>query len=339
MLLVKGQLYGTTESGGDWSTEGGTLFVFDTNGKERVLHSFGQPGDGAGPESSLVDIGGALYGTTSFGGKYGYGTVFRTDASGKERVLHSFGKGKEGRQPRAGVTALNGVLYGTTFQGGIHGAGTVFSVTTTGSEHVLHNFTSSNISDGYEPLAGLTALNGNLYGTTASGGGYGSCSGQGTVFKITPAGKETILHSFGCGLNDGNSPWSGLIAVKGVLYGATTAGGIYQSQGTVYSITPAGKETVLYSFQAQGDGVSPQSSLISLNGVLYGTTLRGGTNDAGVVFSVDAAGHGKVLHSFGAKGDGLLPQGGLTNLNGALYGTTEGGGNYRNNGTIYALAP
>jgi uncharacterized repeat protein (TIGR03803 family) len=338
LLDVNGQLYGTTDSGGDWSTFGGTVFVFDAKGKERVLHSFGPPGDGIDPQSGLVDLNGTIYGATAFGGKYGYGAVFAIEASGKERLLHSFGKGKDGQQPRAGLTALNGVLYGTTWEGGLHGVGTVFSVTTGGSEHVLYDFSNVTFGEGHSPLAGLTAFNGNLYGTTTEGGGT-SCSG-GTVFKITPGGKETTLHRFECD-PDGSGPAADLIAVKGLLYGTTVYGGIRQSMGTVYKITVAGKERVLYSFQTQASGEEPMASLVSVNGVLYGTTAGGGaySYNGGVVFSVDAAGHGKVIHSFGATGDGSRPIAGLTDVNGKLYGTTSGGGNYRSNGTIYAITP
>jgi uncharacterized repeat protein (TIGR03803 family) len=333
LLDIKGQLYGTTASGGNWSTGGGTVFVVTTDGKERVLHNFGQPGDGQGPFAGLVDMNGTLYGTTYWGGKYGHGAVFSMSRTGAERVLHSFGKGKDGSEPESGLTALNGALYGTTFAGGAYGVGTVFSISSAGDEHVIHSFTYATVKDGAKPVAGLIALRGKLYGTTAGGG---LCNG--TAFAITPAGDERILHNFGCMNGDGYGPAAALVYLKGTLYGTTEYGGLHQSLGTVFSLSTAGKERVLFSFDSQKVGMQPDTALIAVNGVFYGATYSGGAHNEGAVFSVDTAGREKVLHSFGAPPDGHSPSAGLTDVNGALYGTAQNGGNYRDAGTIFKIA-
>jgi uncharacterized repeat protein (TIGR03803 family) len=126
---VAGNLYGTTTSGGH--QEGGTVFVVNRSGQEKVLHSFGAVGDGSTPFAGLVqDTAGNLYGTTAAGGAYSLGTVFVLNRSGQEKVLHSFGAVGDGSTPYAGlVRDAAGNLYGTTYSGGAFGWGTVFALT------------------------------------------------------------------------------------------------------------------------------------------------------------------------------------------------------------------
>ncbi len=240
LIDVNGILYGTTGQGGDHNA--GTVFSLTTAGDERILHNFTGK-DGANPCTSLTDVNGVLYGTTYGGGKYGSGTFFSVTTSGGETVRHNFGGGQDGSAPVPdSLIDVNGVLYGTTYFGGKYGYGTVFSVTTAGIERVLYSFAGGE--DGSNPFtAGLTYVNGVLYGTTLAGGKYG----HGTVFAVTAAGKESVLHSFGGG-EDGSGPVAGLIDVNGILYGTTATGGKYR-WGTVFSITTSGAERVLYSFQ------------------------------------------------------------------------------------------
>ncbi|MGC9237993.1 MAG: choice-of-anchor tandem repeat GloVer-containing protein, partial [Thiomonas sp.] len=161
------------------------------------------------------------------------GTVFQITPMGVESVLHSFGAGTDGNTPYAGlVMDASGNLYGTTVVGGTNNTGTVFKITPAGAESVLHSFGAG--TDGNTPYAGLVMdASGNLYGTTSSGG----ANGYGTVFKITTAGVESVLHSFGSG-TDGNTPLAGLVMdASGNLYGTTDAGGA-NNNGTVFKITP-----------------------------------------------------------------------------------------------------
>ena len=299
LIEVNGTLYGTTYFGGSSSCYGsiyancGTVFSITPSGTEKVIHSFaGASSDGAYPLAELIDVSGTLYGTTyeggDFGTRHGYsarGTVFSITTTGTEEVLHSFGFFHDGAYPEAGLIYVRGKLYGTTESGDGPRFGTVFSVTPDGKEKVLHSFGKG--ADGANPIATLIELKGTLYGTTRAGGAYG----LGTVFRITPGGTEKVLHSFGSG-TDGAHPLGPLTDLKGRFYGTTRAGGAYSCSygdcGTVFSITPDGKESVLYSFQGPqaSDGDWPASRLLKLDGTLYGTTVFGGTHNTGTVFSL-----------------------------------------------------
>jgi uncharacterized repeat protein (TIGR03803 family) len=191
LIDVSGTLYGTTADDGAYGYLGGTVFSITTSGAEKILHSFGAPGDGDYPQASLIDVKGTLYGTTLVGGAYGgcefgtetlrCGTVFSISTSGAEKVLHSFGNGSDGKSPHASLIDVKGTLYGTTMLGGTYGDGTVFSISTSGTEQVLHSFEGAP-DDGKNPEAAMIEVNGTLYGTTRAGG----ATGHGTVFALTP---------------------------------------------------------------------------------------------------------------------------------------------------------
>jgi uncharacterized repeat protein (TIGR03803 family) len=310
-----------------------------------VLYSFkGGPGDGEDPLAGLINVNGTLYSTTASGGSApctggGCGTIFTVTTSGGETLLHRFRKGKDGEYPSAGLLNINGTLYGTAPYGGKSGQGTVFAIITSGKETMLYNFPSGE-GDGAYPQAGLINVNGTLYGTTYNGG----ANYIGTVFAITPSGKERVLHSFPSGSGDGQDPDAGLIDVNGTLYGTTRAGGV-DDDGTVFSVTLSGTETVLHSFKG-ADGMFPEAGLINVNGRLYGTTYAGGTNCGsidycGTVFAITLSGKETVLHSFpSGSGDGSSPEAGLINIKGTLYGTTEFGGTCIGSigcGTVFAI--
>jgi|SRR5579863_1456030 len=150
LVDLGGVLYGTTYAGG-YETDEGTVFSVTRNGTGNVLHNFDtgcKRVDGARPAAPLMDVNGALYGTTTAGGIYGsryycdgLGTVYSVTPSGRVKVLYSFGStSADGYYPLAELTRLNGVLYGTTYYGGACGDGTVFSITLSGTEKVLHSF-------------------------------------------------------------------------------------------------------------------------------------------------------------------------------------------------------
>jgi uncharacterized repeat protein (TIGR03803 family) len=340
LINVNGTLYGTTAGGGGAKCRCGTVFTMTPSGTETVLHSFtGGLGDGTDPRAALLDVNGALYGTTVKGGAYNEGTVFDVTSSGTETVLHSFGWNHkrlagDGAFPYAGLINVKGTLYGTTGEGGANGPGTVYSMTTSGKENVLYSFQVN--SGGSEfPYAGLINVNGTLYGTTSESGGLPN---SGTVFSITPSGKETVLHTFDGTSGDGYAPVAGLVNVNGTLYGTTALGGA-SGDGIVFAITTSGKETVLHSFPTgSGDGRYPQAGLINVNGTLYGTTIEGPGGGPGAVFSITTSGKETVLHAFGGNGDGEFPYAGLINVNGTLYGTTEGGG-ASHRGTVFSISP
>jgi uncharacterized repeat protein (TIGR03803 family) len=360
LAYVNGTLYGTTSEGGGYGCVYGytyyggcgTVFRVTTSGKERVLYRFlGQwnsPPDGWNPQAGLVDVNGMLYGTTaeSFIGcnrTGACGTVYSVSTSGTETGLYAFKRSSDGTRPQADLIDVNGVLYGTAKGGnGYCGCGSVFSVTTSGQEIVLHRFAGGG-SDGAYPTAGLLYVKGVFYGTTESGGDapcpeYGSRCG--TVFSITPGGAEKVLYNFqGPAHSDGAEPTSGLIYVKGMLYGTTYSGGQTSCDcGTVFRVSTTGVEKVLHSFGTGSDGEGPVPGLTQLNGLLYGTTRDGGMYGNGTVFSISRSGTERVLHSFGTGSDGKWPVARLVDVNGTLYGTTSWGGT-RGKGTVFSLTP
>jgi uncharacterized repeat protein (TIGR03803 family) len=293
-----GNLYGTTDLGGDVSCSCGTVFRLDpTTGKETVLYSFkGYPADGVTPWAGVVrDKAGSLYGTTNGGGAYGDGIVFKVDATG-ETVLHTFTGGGDGSDS-VGALILDGIgnLYGTAFFGGIGcqvGCGVVFKLDknkTYKKEVVLHHFAAP--LRGQDPHAGVIRdPAGNLYGTTTNGGRYGA----GTVFKLDTTGKETVLYSFTGGADGGRSRGSGVVRdAAGNVYGTTFSGGSGSCSstygpgcGVVFKVTEAGAESVLHDF-AGADGAESRASLLrDAKGNLYGTTTNGGVYGFGVVFKI-----------------------------------------------------
>jgi uncharacterized repeat protein (TIGR03803 family) len=295
---AQGNLYSTTVSGGAYGH--GSVFILSPSGglglmnyTEKVLYSFTGGADGDQPIASLIqDAQGNLYGTTDLGGDHGNGTVFVVSPSGTkgqmnytEKVLYSFTGGADGGGPTASlIQDAKGNLYGTTYSGGAYGNGTVLVVSRSGAETVLYSFTGG--VDGGPPNGSLIRdAQGNLYGTTVTGGAYGG----GTVFKTSPiSGAEKILYSFTGSGNTGEDaafPGAGLVLdTQGNLYGTTQMGGMY-GWGTVYKVSPSGAEKILYSFTGGADGGVPFSSLIrDTQGNLYGTTSLKGAYGFGTVF-------------------------------------------------------
>jgi uncharacterized repeat protein (TIGR03803 family) len=300
-----------------------------------ILHRFQGSPDGELPfYGHLVwDQAGYLYGTASAGGASGRGAVFKVDASG-ETVLYSFAGTPDGETPFGGLFRdSTGILYGTTTGGGVPGSyGTVFKLDTDGTETVLYRFKGG--ADGANPYAGVTRDEaGNLYGTTYSGG----AANGGVVFKLDPAGNETVLHSF-TGAPDGQDPYAGVILdASGNLYGVTYGGGA-AGWGVAFKLDPDGNETLLHTFTGGADGGLPSSGLIlDSSDNLYGTAGSGGTTGWGVVFKLDPSGAETVLYTFMGQPDGGEPLACLLrDAAGNLYGTTNTGG-ATNHGAVFEL--
>ena len=304
-----------------------------------VIYSFAGGSDGGDPYASLIrDGAGNLYSTFGYGGGPSFsGGVFKVTPNGTESVLYSFTGGADGAFPLSNVVRDNaGNLYGTTTQGGSSGAGVVFKVDPSGTETVLHNFTGG--TDGADPTGGLLLDKaGNLYGVTSQGG----TSNDGVLFKIGPHGKETILHTFKGGKNDGKYPtYASLITdVLGNLYGVTEEGGL-QNGGILYKLSKTGQLTILHSFAGgKTDGCNVLGTPVKdTAGNFYGTTSSCGTHMLGTVWKVGKYGKERVLHSFaGGTADGEYPLSGvIVDADGNLYGSTENGGAF-NVGTIYEI--
>jgi uncharacterized repeat protein (TIGR03803 family) len=231
-----GDFYGTTFEGG--ARSGGTVYKITAAGAVTTLYSFETGGiDGSRPEAGLIQANdGDFYGTTGSDGAGFCGTVFKITAAGTLTTLHPFGQSTDGCSPRAGlIQASDGNLYGTTSRFGSAGAGTVFKITTSGALTTLHSF-GGGISEGTSPVAGLIqASDGNLYGTTESGGAFFN----GTIFKITGAGTLTTLYSFAPFGIRGALPVAGLIqATDGNLYGTARTGFRGEEGGVVFRLVP-----------------------------------------------------------------------------------------------------
>jgi uncharacterized repeat protein (TIGR03803 family) len=343
-----GNFYGTTNSGGGASPKfAGTVFKITAAGVETVLYSFSGGADGGQPTGLIQGADGNFYGMTTYGGAAGdvnfafpgKGTVFKLTPSGMETVLYAFQGGADGSNPVGLLLqGSDGNFYGMTGAGGTATYGTVFKVTPDGIETVLYSFQGT---DGASPGAGLIqASDGNFYGTTASGGV--GCPGNlycGMVFRITPTGDETVLHTFQGG-TDGNEPDTALVqGSDGNFYGTTEGGGT-AGFGTIFKMTPAGVVTTLHSFQGGADGRSSGALLQASDGNFYSTNA-GGTSSLGTIFQMTPAGAMTPLYSFqgnpNASGapDGDGPLGPLVLGNdGVIYGVTTSGGT-NNRGSVF----
>ncbi|HXM24231.1 MAG TPA: choice-of-anchor tandem repeat GloVer-containing protein [Terriglobales bacterium] len=319
----------------------------------------GEPDPGMPPLAH--DQAGNLYGASPSGGgsqcyySTGCGTIYKLDPTGKVTTLYRFSGPPDGSYPEAVIRDSEGNLYGTTRYGGTAqcsygiepGCGTVFKVDAAGKETVLHSF--GGPPDGQNPFAGLVRdAKGNLYGTTYLGG-KGSCNstGCGTVFKIDPAGKETVLYRFGNGA-DGGLPLGNLLLVGGVLYGTTASGGtgsctnsVFVGCGTVFNLKGR-KETVLYRFTGPPDGAWPIANVVrDRKGNLYGTASGGGDTincplgpyGCGTVFKLDLARKETILYTFNGQNDGYTIEGLVIDAQGNLYGTAEGPFDYNSSAT------
>ena len=231
-----------------------------------------------------------------------------------ESVIHIFTDNPDGKNPYSGLLPSGkGTAYGMTEYGGTVYHGTVFKLDQAGKVSIIHNFLAG--SDGENPC--LTDLisdaAGNLYGTTSQGGTNPILCSCGVVFKLGPSAQETILHRFTQGPNDGTFPEAGLVRdPAGNLYGTTFFGGNvcrYSNAdggcGTIFRISPTGKETILYNFTGGAEGANPAGRLLlDSAGNLYGTTAYGGIAcdtygfGCGAIFKLDTSGKIRVLHTF-----------------------------------------
>jgi uncharacterized repeat protein (TIGR03803 family) len=341
-----GNFYGTTVGGGLWGY--GTVFEVSPNAaggwNETVLYSFTGGTDGAYPLFSdlIFDNAGNLYGTTFYGGAFGYGqsgygVVFqlkRVGTSWIESVVHNFAGGDGGAYPVNGVVmGPTGNLYGTTLNSPVDDGtdGTVYELKPVGvgwTEKVIYQGTRFG-------FAGLTiGATGDIFGVEPA-----------SVFELSPTGDggwtATVIHLFSGAPNDGGEAEGSLVLDKaGNLYGTTAFGGANDS-GTVYKLSPDKKgkwtETILYSFKdiyksGRKDGFKPITGIVfDAARNIYGTTVFGGQYNNGTVFKlmapVDSGRYKeKILHSFNTL-DGQLPSGSLIlDSAGSLYGTTFEGG-------------
>ena len=318
------------------------------------------------PVELLQGSNGNFYCSAPYSGNFGVGLIFEMTPTGAITPLYNF-SGPDGANPTTGmIIASDGNFYGTTSQGGStetssrSGWGTIFQLTPSATLTTLHNFAGA---DGASPSSGLIqASDGNFYGTTQYGG-TGSCQvefeapGCGAIFKITPQGSFTTLHSFAGA--DGSFPGGLIEATDGNFYGTTSGGGTGPGSGsckggcgTIFKITPAGSLTTLYSFNLT-NGAAPLAGLLqATDGNFYGTTdagsggCQGGfpPGGCGTIFKITPAGALTSLYTFPPEagtnnrygpGPGSNPL--VQAANGDLFGTLEVGGS-TGNGIVYELS-
>jgi uncharacterized repeat protein (TIGR03803 family) len=297
----------------------------------------GKNGSAPGPVIQATD--GNFYGTTFNGGAYSQGNVFRMTPTGKLNSIYSFcsqPKCADGQTPEsAPVLGSDGNLYGVTNSGGSSAnSGVVYKMTLGGKITTLYSFCATRpCNDGQYPTGIIQASDGNFYGTTTSGGEFGS----GTIFKIGPTGTFKLLYTF-CSLAncaDGGIPlFPPMQGSDGNLYGATNGGGTAEGEsGVVYELTPDGAFKVLqnfcYPFSATCfTGAYPTRLVQDADGNFFGTTATGGSYNSGTVFEITSTDKLIGLHRFDYSG-GVAATWGLTLASdGNLYGVATDNANF-----------
>ncbi|HZT43703.1 MAG TPA: choice-of-anchor tandem repeat GloVer-containing protein [Chthonomonadaceae bacterium] len=243
----------------------------------------------------------------------------------------------DGANPQSIIQGADGNFYGVATSGGVNGSGTVFKITRDGHLALLHTFSALDSNgynaDGAYPLALIQGTDGNFYGVALLGGTQGSCC----VFKITPQGNFTTLHSYAADGSDGEAPMDIVQGLDGNYYGVTAGGGA-NGNGTIFKTTSDGNYTILYTFSAtdangnNADGTNPQSILQGAGGNLYGIATSGGANGNGTIFKITTKGNFNTIYTFspldssGYNADGANPQALIQAADGNLYGVATAGG-------------
>jgi uncharacterized repeat protein (TIGR03803 family) len=312
-----------------------------------TIYNFG--GGEALPQSQLVEgLDGEFYGTSAEGGTNGRGVAYKLTSGGVENTIGSFPPASDAEHTAALILASNGNFYGTLPTGGTWDKGQVIEVSSTGVVSRLWAFTGG--AGGSDPMGSLyQASDGNLYGTTYSGG----ANNDGTIFKISTIGTFSIFYNFQGGAN-GSGPMAGLtLGSDGYLYGSTFAGGNYSVYGTLFKISSSGSFVPLYAFQDGTDGMSPDSNLVlGADDQLYGTAQSGSTQEYGTgfgtVFKMTNQGTVTPLYDFINRVDGNTPNALALGNDGNLYGTANLGGDwyqfpsgqgFAGNGTLFEVTP
>ena len=314
-----GNFYGTTQQNASGDANG-IIFKLTPSGQYTLLYNFTNGLDGSYPLCGLsLGKNGVLYGTTSLGGAAGFGSIYTVTTSGQVSVLYSFSNNGDGANPTAApILGQDGCLYGTT-SGYISAQipGTIYKLSPSGRFTNLYTFT--NGLDGGTPWSGLTdGGDGNYYGTTPVGGVediFGNTGG--TVFRITPGGVFSVLHTFSI-VTEGMAPTGKLAlgpdhnlygnasgggpayALGAESYGMPTGGSVTSMEsgcGSIFKMTLRGKVSVLYFFKGAADGANAAADLFTAsNGNIYGISAIPGPEPAGEnIARIDTHGFGPAI--------------------------------------------
>ncbi|MGO4884450.1 MAG: choice-of-anchor tandem repeat GloVer-containing protein [Bryobacteraceae bacterium] len=299
------------------------VYKLDTAGNLTALAEF----DGS-PSELVRDTSGNLYFTSG-----DPGSVYKLETNGDLKSLYSFTgiavTGLSGPNATPVVDAA-GNLYGTSSNDG--SAGIVYGIEAGGTFKMLYNFQPA--IGGTGPYFGVTLDGaGNLFGTTNGGG---IPLNLGVVYKLSPVGQETVLHTFQGGSADGANPVGNVVLDQaGSLYGVTTNAGA-DNHGVVYKLSPTGGQTILHSFAGGSDGIYPFGLARDTAGNLYGAAGGGGADNDGVVYKLTPSGVETILHTFTNGADGYDPDSLALDSVGNVYGTTYYGG-VLGSGVLYKI--
>jgi len=292
LAITDNIIYGSTVYGGPRGEKSSVLYELRTDGSGfRILHTFGEPGDGFGGSTSPTLIGNSLYGLTRWGGN-GTGTIYSYNTTlGVYNQLHRFAAdGSDGSSPLGAITdGGDGFLYGLTWLGGLHNRGTLFHIKPDGSSfETLHHFSGGK--NGKYPYDSLVFdCKHSLYGTTL--GEYGNDpSDLGAIFKYDLTANEyTVLHKFAGGPADSGKP-NGSVALSQdglLLYGSTHGDEVWDGNefGILYQMNIDGTGfKQLYKFTGGMAGDTPMRTPLLINGILYGMTAYGGAENYGIIY-------------------------------------------------------
>ena len=338
--LSNGVFYGTVYGGFNGDPNRGYVFKLNPNGFRTTLYAFqAATQEEANPTILIGAADGNLYGATAPKATGDLnGIIFRLTPAGAFTSIFRFQDGK-GTHATSLIQAADGNFYGTAAgdsSGGffnhppeMHNAGIFFKLTPAGVFTTLYSFSGG--ADGSLPNATVQGQDGNFYGSTLCGpeSPPNVFTGFGKVFKITPAGDQTILYTF-TGGNDGGNPSKLIQGGDGNLYGI----GGYPNIGTVFKVTPAGVRNTLYRFEGN-NGRGPSQLIASSDGNVYGTTQDGGIPQAGSIFGISPAGL-VTTYIFDGTTTGGHPSQLFEGEEHNLYGVTATGGAY-DYGTIFRL--
>jgi uncharacterized repeat protein (TIGR03803 family) len=338
--LSDGTFYGTVFGGFNGASDNGSIFKLGPDGSLTTLYQFqAATQEEANPTILIGAADGNLYGATAPRAVGDLnGMIFRITPSGTLTQLFRFQDGK-GTHATSLMQAADGNFYGTAagdssggffnHPPGMHNAGIFFRLTPAGQLTTLYSFTGG--ADGSLPNALIQGADGNFYGSTLCGpeSPSNTFTGDGTVFKVTPAGALTTLYRF-TGANDGANPGKVIQGGDGNLYGITT----FPTVGAVFKMTPQGARNTLYTFEGN-NGSGPSRLIPSTDGNVYGTTQDGGIPQAGSIFGINPTGQ-VTTYIFDGTSTGGHPSQLFEGEEHNLYGATAAGG-ASNHGTIFRL--
>jgi uncharacterized repeat protein (TIGR03803 family) len=275
LVVFLGLAYAPCDHAQDSQSTIKTLFAFPCDSTTQVCS------EGKDPSLLIQGSDGNFYGTTQFGGSGNEGTVFRLTPAGQLTTLHTFIGSEDGANPTSLVEGNDGFLYGTTGTGGASNQGVIFKLSKTGTVQVLHSFCSlTNCADGNQPFNLVLGNDGNFYGCT-------TYSFPGTLFRVTPSGSYTLLHTFNIDV-DGPQCIGMTLASDGNIYGDTVGG--FSLPTVLFRLTAAGQVTVVHSWRYSQFPVSPLTQtagggiwgvLSHLQGVAESGMFRIGPSGAG----------------------------------------------------------